>query len=85
MVYDLTNLTPSSSQHRVDKAMTQQPTIDQTSAPMMTGTVEIYDSGKGFGFIQSDNGGTGAFVHVSALARAEMPDLVEAALSRSHG
>jgi cold shock protein len=43
---------------------------------MATGTVDFYDSGTGFGFIQPD-AGNGAFVHVSALARAEMPDLFE--------
>ena len=57
--------------------MTQQLTIDQTSDPMARGTVEFYDTGTGFGFIQPDGGGKGAFVHVSALARAEMTDLVE--------
>jgi len=57
--------------------MIQQLTIDQTSDPMATGTMEFYDSGKGFGFIQPDDGGEGAFVHVSALARAGMLDLVE--------
>jgi cold shock protein len=57
--------------------MTQKLTIDQTSDSMATGTVEFYDSGTGFGFIQPDDGGNGAFVHVSALARAEMPDLFE--------
>ncbi len=44
---------------------------------MATGTVEFYDSGTGFGFIQPDDGGKGAVVHVSALARAEMTDLIE--------
>jgi cold shock protein len=69
LVYDLTK--PSKL-----AAMTQQLTIDQTSGPMATGTVEFYESGTGFGFIQPD-AGNGAFVHVSALARAEMPDLFE--------
>ncbi len=57
--------------------MTQQLTIDETSVSMARGTVEFYDTGTGFGFIQPDDGGKGAFVHVSALARAEMTDLVE--------
>jgi CspA family cold shock protein len=53
--------------------MTQQLTTD----PMVTGTVEFYDIGTGFGFIQPDGGGKGAFVYVSALARAGIPDLVD--------
>ncbi len=42
-----------------------------------TGTVKWYNSEKGFGFIQPDDGGKDAFVHASAIARAGMSDLRE--------
>ena len=44
---------------------------------MATGTVKWFNSTKGFGFIQPDNGGDDAFVHISAVERAGMRDLVE--------
>lgn len=44
---------------------------------MTTGTVKWFNSTKGFGFIQPDNGGPDAFVHISAVERAGMRDLVE--------
>ena len=44
---------------------------------MPTGTVKWYNSQKGFGFIQPDDGGKDAFVHVSAIERAGMSDLRE--------
>ena len=44
---------------------------------MATGTVKWYNSQKGFGFIQPDDGGKDAFVHVSAIERAGMSDLRE--------
>lgn len=39
---------------------------------MTTGTVKWYNSTKGFGFIQPDNGSTDVFVHASAVERAGM-------------
>ena len=42
---------------------------------MITGTVKFFDPGKGFGFIQPDNGQRDVFVHVSALTRAGLYDL----------
>ena len=42
---------------------------------MNTGTVKWFNSTKGFGFIQSDNGSTDVFVHVSAVERAGMRSL----------
>jgi CspA family cold shock protein len=44
---------------------------------MTTGTVKWFNSTKGFGFIQPDNGGTDAFVHISAVERAGMREIVE--------
>ena len=44
---------------------------------MTTGTVKWFNSQKGFGFIQPDNGGSDAFVHISAVERAGMGTLVE--------
>lgn len=42
---------------------------------MKIGTVKWFNSTKGFGFIQPDNGSTDAFVHVSAVERAGMRSL----------
>lgn len=44
---------------------------------MATGTVKWFNSQKGFGFIQPDNGGADAFVHISAVERAGMGMLSE--------
>jgi len=44
---------------------------------MATGTVKWFNSTKGFGFIQPDNGGPDAFVHISAVERAGLRDLQE--------
>jgi len=44
---------------------------------MTIGTVKWFNSEKGFGFIQPDDGGKDAFVHVTAIERAGMSDLRE--------
>jgi CspA family cold shock protein len=44
---------------------------------MTKGTVKWFNSEKGFGFIQPDDGGKDAFVHISAVERAGMRDLRE--------
>ncbi|MDB5522410.1 MAG: cold-shock protein [Rhizobium sp.] len=44
---------------------------------MNTGTVKFFNTTKGFGFIQPDNGSTDVFVHISAVERAGMRSLSE--------
>ena len=42
---------------------------------MPTGTVKFFNESKGYGFIQPDDGGTDAFVHITAVERAGMRSL----------
>ncbi|KYO54287.1 MAG: cold-shock protein [Tistrella sp.] len=44
---------------------------------MATGTVKWFNTTKGFGFIQPDEGGNDAFVHISAVQRSGLTELVE--------
>ena len=44
---------------------------------MKTGIVKFYNTQKGYGFIQPDDGGTDVFVHATALERAGMSSLAE--------
>lgn len=44
---------------------------------MNKGTVKWFNSQKGFGFIQPENGGNDVFVHISAVERAGMSTLNE--------
>lgn len=42
---------------------------------MITGTVKFFNADKGYGFIEPENGGGDAFVHISAVERAGMGTL----------
>src|SRR5947207_2725393 len=44
---------------------------------MATGTVKFFNTQKGFGFIQPDDGSRDVFVHISAVERAGMGTLSE--------
>jgi CspA family cold shock protein len=42
---------------------------------MTTGTVKFFNEQKGYGFIQPDDGGQDAFVHISAVERSGLTTL----------
>jgi CspA family cold shock protein len=44
---------------------------------MASGTVKWFNAQKGFGFIAPDDGGTDAFVHISAVERSGIAELRE--------
>ncbi|HLS68369.1 MAG TPA: cold-shock protein [Kiloniellales bacterium] len=44
---------------------------------MPVGTVKWFNSTKGYGFIQPEDGGADVFVHISAVERAGMSTLAE--------
>ena len=44
---------------------------------MTNGTVKFFNTTKGFGFIQPDDGSKDAFVHISAVERAGLGNLQE--------
>ncbi len=44
---------------------------------MATGTVKFFNTQKGYGFIQPDDGSKDVFVHITAVERAGMRSLAE--------
>jgi CspA family cold shock protein len=44
---------------------------------MATGTVKWFNPARGFGFIQPDDGSKDVFVHISALERSGLAQLLE--------
>ena len=50
---------------------------------MATGTVKFFNTQKGYGFIQPDDGSKDVFVHITAVERAGMRSLVEGQIGRT--
>lgn len=50
---------------------------DPSTAVSVTGTVKWFDDNKGFGFVQSNDGGKDVFVHISILGPAGIQHLAE--------
>jgi CspA family cold shock protein len=44
---------------------------------MSSGTVKWFNPGKGFGFIQPEDGSKDVFVHISAVERSGLGNLIE--------
>ena len=43
----------------------------------MTGVVKFFNAERGYGFIKPDDGGRDVFVHITAVERAGLKDLIE--------
>jgi CspA family cold shock protein len=50
---------------------------DPSSAISITGKVKWFDENKGFGFVQSNDGGKDVFVHISVLSNSGVTRLME--------
>ena len=44
---------------------------------LMTGTVKFFNAERGYGFIKPDDGGRDVFVHITAVERAGLKNLIE--------
>jgi len=51
--------------------------VQMKDLSMSNGTVKFFNTTKGFGFIQPDDGSKDAFVHISAVERAGLSSLGE--------
>ena len=60
-----------------DSPRPQRRAPDPSTAVSITGTVKWFDDHKGFGFVQSNDGGKDIFVHISILGPAGIQNLAE--------
>ncbi|HKH80899.1 MAG TPA: cold shock domain-containing protein [Methylovirgula sp.] len=62
---------------RLNEARPPRRHPDPSTAVQVSGTVKWFDDNKGFGFVQSNDGGKDVFVHISILGPSGVPHLVE--------
>ncbi|MCI0598850.1 MAG: cold shock domain-containing protein, partial [Beijerinckiaceae bacterium] len=60
-----------------DSPRPQRRAPDPSTAVSIAGTVKWFDDHKGFGFVQSNDGGKDVFVHISILGPAGIQSLAE--------
>lgn len=60
-----------------DSGRPQRRMPDLSAAVSVTGTVKWFDDNKGFGFVQSNDGGKDVFVHISILGPSGVQHLAE--------
>lgn len=60
-----------------DSPRPQRRAPDPSTAVSVTGTVKWFDDNKGFGFVQSNDGGKDVFVHISILGPSGIQHLAE--------
>jgi len=68
---------PPSSRGFGDSPRPQRRAPDPSTAVSITGVVKWFDDHKGFGFVQSNDGGKDVFVHISILGPAGIQNLAE--------
>ncbi|WP_395664663.1 cold-shock protein [Methylocella sp.] len=68
---------PSSSSRFGDSPRPPRRAPDPSTAVSVTGTVKWFDDNKGFGFVQSNDGGKDVFVHISILGPSGVQNLAE--------
>ena len=68
---------PPSSRGFGDLPRPQRRVPDPSTAVSVMGTVKWFDDHKGFGFVQSNDGGKDVFVHISILGPAGIQNLAE--------
>jgi len=68
---------PASSRGCAESHRAQGRAPDPSTAVSVTGTVKWCEDHKGFGFVQSNDGGKDVFVHISILGPAGIQNLAE--------
>ncbi len=74
---DTTGAAERAPQRAFDTPRPQRRAPDPASAVAVTGSVKWFDENKGFGFVQSNDGGKDVFVHISILGPSGIQHLAE--------